>query len=186
MQDRLPKTLPFKLNKYKGASLVFINYNAVQFIINNTRNISKSLSDSLAPFTATCESFFQVLQFNPQVMFPGGMWRHPEDGLYTEPKLNRHKEWVIEDETKCVSGFVQRGICMLGVKHLSHLVNHSYGTKLIANKFPWQFQPMALDCLHAWHDEKVIREYRSRKTNLDISQFINNSYVKFARTVPGF
>ena len=182
---RLPDQLPFNLKKYKGSSHWLLNYKAVEFVIQNTGGIPHILEKAMAHYLSTSESYFQILQFNPQVNFPGGMSSGTESGLYEDQLADRHKEWI-QNVKKCVSGFVQRGICMLGVKHLPILVSQSFGRKFIANKFPWQFEPIAYDCMQVWHHNKVRREYETGRTAMDIGYFINNSYVKNANTDPGF
>ena len=177
--------MPFNLRKYKGSSHWLLNYDAIEFVLQNISGVPHALERALSPYGSTSESYFQVLQFNPEVNFPGGMTSGTESGLYVDSHADRHKEWTY-NSGRCVSKFVQRGICMLGVKHLPILVSQSYGRKFIANKFPWQFEPIAYDCMQVWHHNKVRREYETGRMAMDIGYFINNSYVKNAKTVPGF
>ena len=187
MEDRLPTTMPINLKKYKGSTHVFLNRKAVDFMIND-RNISETLLNNLAPLRSTCEAYFAVLQFNPEVNLPGGMTERPESRLYKVPSVPRHKEWSITEagEFPCISGFIKRQICMLGVKHLPILTRKSYGARLVANKFPWTFQPLAYDCMQVWHHSKVEQEYKTGKIAMNISKIVNSSYMKYTRPVEGY
>ncbi len=183
--SRLPKNLPFNLRKYKGSTHWFLNYKAVEYVIKNPGNVSLTLRAALAPYRSDCEALFQILQFNPQLHFPGGMTENPETGLYRDLEVHRHKLWCY-GKGCCPLSFSKRGICVLGVKYLSELVNKSYGRKLAANKFPRPYQPMAWDCMQVWHMDKVQQEYRTGTVAMNISYFVNNSYVKYGRKVAGF
>ena len=69
--ERQPDTLPWNLTKYKGSTHWVLNFEAVKFALEQP--IAHALNASLALYLAE-ESFFEILNFNSQVNFPGG-WR---------------------------------------------------------------------------------------------------------------
>ena len=182
--ERYPEQMPLNLQRYKGPAHVTLSFPAVEFIVNNTNNIPQTVSNALKIFPSTAEAFFQVLHYNPEVKLPGGMLERPESELYENPEMNRHKEWPRGGV--CLSGFIQRQICMLGVKHLPTLVHQSYGRHLMANKFPLNFQPMAWDCMQVWHNDKVKKEYEIKQSAVNLDFFSNHSYFKYTRKIEGF
>ena len=66
------------------------------------------------------------------------------------------------------------------------MTTESYGRQLFANKFIWDFQPAAWDCMNVWHHVKMERERLKGKTAMDTSYFTTSSYIKHTRPVPGY
>ena len=85
--ERLPQTLPRNLTKYKGSAHWLLNFEAVKFALEQP--IAQALNASLTPYFATEESFFQILNFNPQVNFPGGWRKNVSDESYSDPGISR-------------------------------------------------------------------------------------------------
>ena len=183
MPERFPEHLPRNLSKYKGSNHFAINYEAANFIVHS--EISQQLNESLAPYRLQEESFFKVLNFNPELNFPGGMRERPESNLYEHTYFHRHKNWPFKDVKKCPSGKIQRNICMIGVNTLPILAQQ-HGKCLAINKFPWEFQPMAWDCMIAWHVDRVRKELETKTSAVNFHRFLTSSYVQYARTVPGY
>ena len=94
--------------------------------------------------------------------------------------FNRYKKWIVGDK-KCESNNVQRFICMIGVKTLPELISSAYGRQLFINKFPWDFQPRAWDCILAWHFHKVQEEKITGRPALDHYSFLDNIQIKYSR-----
>ena len=69
---------------------------------------------------------------------------------YEKPWLAVFAAWG--GVNKCF-GMWKRGTCVFGVADLPLLVPHR---EMFANKFYYDFQPLALDCLEAWIEHKSI------------------------------
>ena len=94
--------------------------------------------------------------------------------------FNRYKKWT-SDKKHCLSGKLQRNICMIGVNTLPVLITQAYGRHLFINKFPWDFQPRAWDCILAWNFHKVKNEMLTGNTALDYYSYLNNIQLRYSR-----
>ena len=132
-----------------------LSFRAVDYILNN-RNVSAKLFQSLLPYHTIVEAFFPVLQFNPVSLtgFPGGMVAPLNSKLYSPEPLTRTK---IGQEIVGVGSC----FCILGFYDLLALTKKFYGSLLVANKFYWDFEPLAWDCMQNWHNQKMEKEKRN-------------------------
>ena len=89
---RFPKFLPRNLTKFKGSTHWLLNFEAVKFALEN--EIAHEVNQSLASYFGPEESFFQILNFNPELNFPGGMRVKIPQKYYRDPSIVRHKEWM--------------------------------------------------------------------------------------------
>ena len=160
--DRYPEQLPYDLKKYKSSSHIVLSHEAVEFVLKS--QISKTIFGALHDYNSPEESFFAVLQFNQKSNFPGSL---PVENATRSKNLQRTRfvEWIDKKNSSCVSGKVQRRICILGVKHLSLLTRKAYPNYLAANKFVWGFQPLAWDCMYLWQLKKVEQEYQTQRVS---------------------
>lgn len=70
---------------------------------------------------------------------------------------------------KCKGKFV-RGVCVFGIGDLNRLV---LKMALFSNKFYFNYQPLALQCLEEWHFNKSFSE----------TPFLNNRYVELLKAL---
>ena len=88
---------------------------------------------------------------------------------------------LAQNESACTSGRSQNHICLIGVETLPELINHSHGRQMFANKFQWNFQPMAWDCLLAWNYHKVKTEKATAKLPMSHYSFLDNVKLQYSR-----
>ena len=97
-------------------------------------NISFALQDFLKTFPFADESVFATLALNDYNLtkFP---CQHRAQNSSVKFGT-RFKQWI-DKIAECVSGKVNRAICIVRVKTLPQLINSSYGKQLAVNKFKW-------------------------------------------------
>nr|KAG5703703.1 hypothetical protein BaRGS_022992 [Batillaria attramentaria] len=79
------------------------------------------------------------------------------------------------------SGKFVRWLCHFGVGDLPGL---TLAPHLIANKFSYDFQPLAYDCLEEWYFHKVHLENSGRPPFLNVSLYKNSDMVRNVYTGP--
>ena len=67
---------------------------------------------------------------------------------------------------------------MIGVNTLPELITSSYGGKLFINKFPWDFQSRAWDCIQAWNFDKIKKEELTGRPVFNHYSVLNNERLK--------
>ncbi len=72
-------------------------------------------------------------------------------------------------------------VCQFGVGDLPRLTTTP---ALIANKFSYDFQPLAYDCLEKWYFDKVRQENLGLAQPLNVSLYENSDIVKYRYTGP--
>ena len=87
--------------------------------------------------------------------------------------FTRYKLWF----QKCLSGKSVRNICIFGVNDLPNLMRKAYGRSLFANKFFWDFQPMAWDCMQEWHHARIAEESRTGRSALNATHFLSRFHL---------
>ena len=108
----------------------------------------------------------QLLHVNKYIInfFPGY-------GPYS-PGWARYKLWQPND-IKC-HGIISRQICVFSVGDLPGLIHSPF---MFANKFFYDYQPLAYDCLEGWYHKKVQAE-KSGKLDFNTSIYENTMVVK--------
>ena len=84
---------------------------------------------------------------------------------------NRVKWW--QGEESCRGKFV-RMICIFGVGDLPRL---HQAKELFANKFHYDYNPIAYDCMEDWYNKKVAME-KSGKLDFDTTMYSNRYFVQ--------
>ncbi|XP_063724908.1 beta-1,3-galactosyl-O-glycosyl-glycoprotein beta-1,6-N-acetylglucosaminyltransferase 4-like isoform X2 [Symsagittifera roscoffensis] len=170
-RDRLPAKLPPYLAPFKSSTHVGLCREAVEFILES--KIASELLDSFSQLWYAEEAIFAILQYNKHASFPCS--RSSKDGeKYLVEFSPRYKQWSFENSKWCPSGFIQRHICMVGVKTLPQIVNNYHGVTLAVNKFPWHFEPLAWDCLNVWHHSRVSEERRTGRVSTHFLSKLNS------------
>nr|KAG5703705.1 hypothetical protein BaRGS_022994 [Batillaria attramentaria] len=82
--------------------------------------------------------------------------------------------WSTKQGDTCAGQWV-RSVCVFGVGDLPRL---TLSPHLIANKFFYDFQPLAYDCLEEWYFHKVHLENSGRPQFLNVSLYENLDIVK--------
>ncbi|XP_075246734.1 beta-1,3-galactosyl-O-glycosyl-glycoprotein beta-1,6-N-acetylglucosaminyltransferase-like isoform X2 [Convolutriloba macropyga] len=158
MWKRIPIELPYGMERYKSSTHYAFTYKAIEYIV--TSHLSLAVLDFMKKFRCNDEHYFAVLHYNYNITrLPGSEWvMDPKKSVANQFEL-RYKNWKFGSNFECKSRRIKREICMIGVKTLPELVNTYYGTALFANKFLWDFQPRAWDCMYAWHYRRQQDEY---------------------------
>ena len=86
------------------------------------------------------------------------------------------------DHYACLSGNFMHGVCIFGVNDLPFLTS-PLRIEMFANKFYWDYQPLALDCLEYWLWNRTVWEYTTYGTPAfpdltNLTYFENLPYVK--------
>ena len=88
----------------------------------------------------------------------------------------------LAERYECQSGLYVRGVCILSMKDLPFLTA-PLRSHLFVNKFYWDFEPLALDCLEYWLRNRTLWQYQTYGTpefdNLvNLTYYENLPYVK--------
>ena len=174
--QRIIQAFPQITQIAKGPTHMAVVREAAHFFVYE-ETIAKPLFRMMKNYSKPIdELFFQTLNYNPAVNLPGGA---NFLGNQKTKAIMRHKEWVWSNVSKCASGNVTRDLCMMGVNHLWKLTNWSYGRFLFVNKFLWDFQPFAWNCMLTWHWDKVRHEYKTGQVSrdFDADQMLHLSHI---------
>ncbi|TNN13133.1 N-acetyllactosaminide beta-1,6-N-acetylglucosaminyl-transferase [Schistosoma japonicum] len=102
------------------------------------------------------ELYFSTLNYNPQLGAPGAC-NLPNNSDSRNKFLARYVTWY---DKECVSSRLQRGVCIIGINHLSFITSQ---VELFANKFHHDFEPIAYDCTEYYIMRKVLNEMTSKQ-----------------------
>lgn len=119
------------------------------------------------------EVFFTTLNYNPQLKAPGGCpdVHRPDHSDPRSAFVGRYAEWF---RNPCLSNRSQRGLCMMGVRHIPLLTKRF---EFFVNKFIYDFEPVGYDCLEWWLFRKVLDERESGHTANEFDpSFYENLY----------
>ncbi|KAK7088343.1 hypothetical protein V1264_022271 [Littorina saxatilis] len=168
--DRWKKYLPapYNVTIYKGAVHIVASRGYVDYVLHS--KVGQALFNWVKPTGHPDESYFNTLNFNTKLGVPGSTTVNFTKGSYGN--FNRHKIWG--DRSKCAGKFV-RGICHFGVGDLPRLTS---SPQLIANKFSYDHQPLAYDCLEEWYFHKVQLEEAGTPWPLNDSLYSHSDMVK--------
>ncbi|ESO90431.1 hypothetical protein LOTGIDRAFT_64882, partial [Lottia gigantea] len=124
------------------ASRAFIHYVLFNQTAQDFLKWSKNMS-------VPDESFFTSLNNNPHLKVPGSYIDNKRQ------ELSRYKIWY--NTKRCRSGHLYRSICIFGMADLPILTTKP---QLFANKFHYEFEPLAYDCLELWYRRKINKELK--------------------------
>ncbi|XP_050403324.1 N-acetyllactosaminide beta-1,6-N-acetylglucosaminyl-transferase [Patella vulgata] len=122
------------------------------------------------------ETYFTSLNNNKHLQSPGSYTGDIEDE--TRDSFIRYKI-VDNDYGKCGSKYTVRGVCIQGIPDL-HLMTTS--NKLFVNKFLYEFQPLAYDCLENWYFNQVKLEMAG-KLEFNTTVYEKSTIVRY-RYIP--
>ncbi|KAL8594816.1 hypothetical protein ACOMHN_047533 [Nucella lapillus] len=162
---------PHHLLVYKGSVHVAATRAFVDYALHS--NVSRQLLAWLKRgVVVPDEVFYNTLNFNTHLGVPGSV-TDPQSYRHQPDSFMRYKIWQKASPTSSTSssssssssasssssspcsGRFVRFICHFGVGDLSRLVGSS---KMFANKFTYNFQPLAYDCLDLWLIRKMQEE----------------------------
>ena len=86
----------------------------------------------------------------------------------------------MEESDLCAGKWV-RTVCHFGVGDLPRL---TATPALIANKFSYDFQPLAYDCLEKWYFDKVRHEGLAPAPSIHLASYENSLIVRYRYTGP--
>ena len=86
--------------------------------------------------------------------------------------INRFKIWDISNKT-CSGKFV-RHICHFGMREVATLAHSRH---LVANKFTYNFYPLAYDCTEQWYFDRVRKEEETGVVDINTRHYSNMEIV---------
>ncbi|XP_070172951.1 beta-1,3-galactosyl-O-glycosyl-glycoprotein beta-1,6-N-acetylglucosaminyltransferase-like isoform X2 [Littorina saxatilis] len=154
---------PYNLTIHKGSVHIAVSRAFVDYVLSS--RVSQELQDWVKPVPISDEIFFNTLDHNPQLGAPGSLSEHMN--FSHSDSFTRYKVWSFQKYLPCGGRFV-REICHLGVEDLQRLTTSS---QMFANKFSYNYQPLAYDCLEEWLFWKIRREEEGRAVSLNLSLY---------------
>ncbi|VDP71724.1 unnamed protein product [Echinostoma caproni] len=117
------------------------------------------------------ELLFSTLAYNPHLGAPGACLR-PHAITPTDPRswfLARFVNW---NATDCPSRYAVHGVCIFGARDVPILIEQPH---LFANKFFWNFEPVAYTCMEYWLVKRIQYEriFRSLHPSFNRSLYAN-------------
>ncbi|OWF45617.1 beta-1,3-galactosyl-O-glycosyl-glycoprotein beta-1,6-N-acetylglucosaminyltransferase-like [Mizuhopecten yessoensis] len=134
---------PHNISVVKGSAYGIFSRKFVDFILNN--QTSKDLLVWLEEVKSPDEYYWATLHHDQNVRAPGGYTGVPDK----KPWLATYAIWG--GVSVCRGRFV-RGVCVYGAGDLQELVSRK---EIFANKFYYDYQPMALACMEEWLRNKT-------------------------------
>ncbi|XP_062596002.1 N-acetyllactosaminide beta-1,6-N-acetylglucosaminyl-transferase-like [Saccostrea cucullata] len=133
---------PLGIKVVKGSAYGVFSRDFVNFALHDkmAKVVLKWCEDVKSPD----EYFWAILNFNKVVNAPGGYFDKPDN----KPWLAVYAAWG--GVNSCHGKFI-RGVCVFGIGDLTELVSKR---ELFVNKFYYNYQPYALQCLEEWHRNK--------------------------------
>ncbi|TPP56488.1 N-acetyllactosaminide beta-1 6-N-acetylglucosaminyl-transferase [Fasciola gigantica] len=163
---RVPKKLlSFNVTWFKSSIYTALRRDMVQFIFTN-----KYATDILALLRTEGhlsklqdEVFFATLNYNPHFNAPGGCAEvhRPNQSDPRSAFVTRYADW---SPLSCMSKRSQRGVCIMGVRNIPKLIRRP---EFFVNKFIYDFEPLAFDCLEWWLFRKIHDEREFGHTAID-------------------
>ncbi|VDP67314.1 unnamed protein product [Echinostoma caproni] len=164
-KPRAPRMqLSFNLTWFKGSVYTALRRDMVQFALTNknateivnairTHGNARRLQD---------EIFFPTLAYNPQLNAPGGCLEvnRPTESDPRSMFVGRFAHWY----GPCLSKYARHAVCIMGVRNIPNLIRRQ---EFFVNKFIYDFQPLAYDCLEWWLFTKISHEREFGQTVID-------------------
>ena len=157
------QTIPFDILIHHGSVHIVASYRFVQFALEDPKalRLLKFLKENAV---ITDEIYFATLNHNPDILgAPGSYLGYAETHPETYPSLPRLKNW---GAYPCHSKHWVRWLCIWGVDDLPFIATRP---ELFVNKFYWDFQPLALDCMEEFFWNRTIDDFLAG-TNTTLSQ----------------
>ncbi|KAH9514865.1 Beta-1,3-galactosyl-O-glycosyl-glycoprotein beta-1,6-N-acetylglucosaminyltransferase [Bulinus truncatus] len=160
-KKRWLSTPPHNLTAVKGAVHVAINRDFVDYVLHN--KIAEDLLDWVRPAKVPVETFFTMLNHNPQLGIRGSYKGIPEtdpDTSMVKPFLARFKNWRNSPFSYPCAGRFVRSICILTTGDLPILGGAKH---LFANKFFLREDPIVISCLEEMIFNNTRDEFKGDK-----------------------
>ncbi|KAK3601140.1 hypothetical protein CHS0354_019133 [Potamilus streckersoni] len=165
-------TPPHNITATKGSVHVTVNRDFVDYVINNP--IAQDFLNWTRNVDFPDETFFTSLNHNPQLGIRGSYKGEPETDPVLKPFLTRFKNWGEGIFDWPCRGMRVRYICVFGVGDLPLLYSRP---ELFANKFYWNYQRFALDCMEELMYNRTRDEFLGKLT-FDPTFYRNLGFVK--------
>ncbi|THD27050.1 Glycosyltransferase 14 family member [Fasciola hepatica] len=156
------KSFSFNFTWFNGSFYTALRKEMIQFALRNkyaTEILTALRREDHRP-KFQHELFFSTLNYNSQFNAPGAcaeVHRQTQsDPLSTF--VARYAVWLPQP---CLSERSQRNVCIMGVRNIPTLTNRY---EFFVNKFIYDFQPLAYDCLEWWLFRKIQYERNSGHT----------------------
>ncbi|ESO95950.1 hypothetical protein LOTGIDRAFT_64655, partial [Lottia gigantea] len=126
---------PYGISVCKGSVHMTASRSFVRYVLLN--QVAREFLQWCKTMEFPDESYFTSLNNNPHLKAPGSYTDVDRIGF------NRYKIWT-DSKRQCGSRKFVRDICILGMADLPMLTK---APQLFANKFHYEFEPLAYDCL---------------------------------------
>jgi len=146
---------PANMTLIKGAVHVTLSRGFVDYTLNN--RVALQFTDWLRDSSVPDETMFASLNRNPQLAIPGAYLGTEETHNVTNPFMSRFKVW--RKQAPC-AGKWQRSVCVLSAGDIWMLPNRP---ELFVNKFAWDYQTLAYECMEEWYFNMVLEEKRGKR-----------------------
>lgn len=163
---------PHNLTATKGSVHIIANRGFVDFAINNQK--AKDLLEWVKNVSVPDECFFATLNHNPSLRIKGSYMGYPETDKEVKPFVSRFKNWGNGNYNWPCHGRRVRLICNFGAGDLPLI---STRPELFANKFDWNYERFARDCMEELHFNKTRDEYLG-KMSFDTRFYRDLGFVK--------
>ncbi|KAK7088332.1 hypothetical protein V1264_022261 [Littorina saxatilis] len=167
---------PYNLTIHKGDVHIVASRGFVDYVLHS--HVGQALLEWVKPTAHPDESYFNTLNYNPQLGVPGSVSAHMIHGQ--QDSFARYKMWSHANIHPCGGTFV-RHICQFGIKDLPHLASSS---KLFANKFTFNYHPLAQVCILQWYRHKVGLEEAGEPLPINMGLYEQSHLVKNRYTGP--
>ncbi|XP_069107305.1 N-acetyllactosaminide beta-1,6-N-acetylglucosaminyl-transferase-like [Argopecten irradians] len=155
---------PHNITIVKGSAYGVFSRQFVNFTLHNP--LSKDLLAYLSDIYSPDEYYWSTLNHDKVINAPGGYRGVPDKKRF----LAVYANWG----WGCYGQYV-RGICVYGLGDLSELVGRR---ELFANKFYYDFQPLALTCMEEWHRNKTFTPLPLPLHYYSRLPFVNRIHIK--------
>ncbi|KAA0185490.1 Beta-1 3-galactosyl-O-glycosyl-glycoprotein beta-1 6-N-acetylglucosaminyltransferase [Fasciolopsis buskii] len=147
----------------------------VQFTLTNPYSLEILAALRTESNQSRCqdEMYFSTINYNPHLKGPGGCLEihRPNQSDLRSAFVARYVDW---SPATCLSRRSQRSVCIMGVRDIPLLTKRF---EFFVNKFVFDFEPLAYDCLEWWLFRKVRdeREFGHTANEFDPA-FYSNLY----------
>ncbi|XP_025076189.1 beta-1,3-galactosyl-O-glycosyl-glycoprotein beta-1,6-N-acetylglucosaminyltransferase-like [Pomacea canaliculata] len=163
---------PYNLSVSKGSVHIVASRGYVDYVINS--RVARDFYKWVAPTHVPDETFFSTMNYNPQLGVPGS---HTGDvDNKTRKHFQRYKVWLygVKNYTGVCDGKAVRNICHFGVGDVPRMVVSPH---LFANKFSYDYMPLAYDCVEEWYWHKVHLENVGQAPALNLTPYQMSTIV---------
>ncbi|XP_041373846.1 beta-1,3-galactosyl-O-glycosyl-glycoprotein beta-1,6-N-acetylglucosaminyltransferase-like [Gigantopelta aegis] len=156
---------PHNITAVKGSVHITVSRGFVDYVLHN--ETAADLLEWAKKVDVPDETYFTSLNHNPHLGVPGSYKGEPEHDPKAKPFLTRFKNWGSPPYNWPCAGQRVRLICIFGIGDLPLLEDRK---ELFANKFYWDYEPYALDCMEELNHNRTRDEYAGL-THFDASYY---------------